>query len=79
MSFFLSAVSRRVACRPSVMARRARPVSTQNNIETTGISLDMIHSDNSSKMRNTKIVCTIGPACWSHGKYISLSVSPPGL
>jgi pyruvate kinase len=46
--------------------------SSSNNIETTGISLDMIHADNSTTMRNTKIVCTIGPSCWSREGVLGL-------
>ena len=30
------------------------------------ITLDMVQKDASTKDRRTKIVCTIGPASWSH-------------
>ena len=49
-----------------------RYIASTNNIETTAITLDMIHTDLSRKIRNTKIVCTIGPACWTHEGILGL-------
>lgn len=67
MSFLYSTAGRRLANISRRSAWRYASSST-NNIETTGISLDMILQENRNKSRNTKIVCTIGPACWSHGE-----------
>lgn len=65
MSFFLPTLGRRMPL--PIGSRSVGAISTLNNIETTGISLDMIHTSNKNKTRNTKIVCTMGPACWSLG------------
>ena len=77
MSFLYSAAGRRLAnsSRRSVW----RFASSTNNIETTGISLDMILEENRNKSRNTKIICTIGPACWSHGELLQPPPLPPVL
>ena len=32
---------------------------------TTPVTLDIVHQINNPKTRRTKVVCTLGPACWS--------------
>lgn len=73
MSLFASARRVLAASRVSCGSRFGRFVSSSSNdIETTNITLDMIHADNETKVRNTKIVCTIGPACWSQEGLLGL-------
>jgi pyruvate kinase len=35
-------------------------------------SLDAVHKDNDRALRKTKIVCTLGPACWSVESLVQL-------
>jgi pyruvate kinase len=56
---------------PFLNYTRGTPVSLgyTPNVDTRGIpsevSLEMITSDSSQLVRKTKVVCTLGPACWS--------------
>ena len=56
---------------PPINYTRARPVTSgyEPRVSTHGIptevSLNMLTNDTSQSKRRTKIVCTLGPACWS--------------